>query len=74
MGLQNLYGTEQANISHIEAQLDLLLKIMPKINDFEDRIEHLENALIVFYHRMEIKIKDLIDKIIEEVVFELEEK
>ena len=31
--------------SHIEAKLDLLLKMMSKINDFEDRIEHLENAL-----------------------------
>ena len=31
--------------SHIEAKLDLMLKMMPKINDFENRIEHLENAL-----------------------------
>ena len=30
--------------SDIEAKLDLL-KMMPKINDFEDRIEHFENAL-----------------------------
>ena len=31
--------------SHIEAKLDVLLKMMPKTSDFEDRIEHLENGL-----------------------------
>ena len=48
--------------SHIEAKLDLLLKMMPKINDFEDRIEHLENALTASDCKMESKINDLIDK------------
>ena len=49
-------------ISHIEAKLDLLLKMMPKINDFGDRIEHLENALTASDRKMESKINDLIDK------------
>ena len=60
--------------SHIEAKLDLLLKMMPKINDFEDRIEHLENALTASNCKMESKINDLIDKKIEEEISELEEK
>ena len=47
--------------SHIEAKLDLL-KMMPKINDFEDRIEHLENALTASDCKMGSKINDLIDK------------
>ena len=59
---------------HIEAKLDLLLKMMTKINDFEDRIEHLENALTVYDCKMENKINDLIDKKIEEEISELEEK
>ena len=48
--------------SHIEAKLDLILKMMPKINDFEDRIEHLENALTASDCKMESKINDIIDK------------
>ena len=59
--------------SHIEAKLDLLLKMMPKINDFGDRVEHLENALTDSDCKMENKINDLIDKKIEEIS-ELEEK
>ena len=35
---------------------------MPKVNDFEDRIEHLENALIASDCKMESKINDQIDK------------
>ena len=60
--------------SHIEAKLDLILKMMPKINYFEDRIEHLENALTTSDCKMESKINDLIDKKIEEEISELEEK
>ena len=60
--------------SHIEAKLDLILKMMPRINDFEDRIEHLENALTASDCKMESKINDLIDKKIEEEISELEEK
>ena len=60
--------------SHIEAKLHLILKMMPKINDFEDRIEHLENALTASDCKMESKINDLIDKKIEEEISELEEK
>ena len=60
--------------SHIEGKLDLILKMMPKINDFEDRIEHLENALTASDCKMESKINDLIDKKIEEDISELEEK
>ena len=61
--------------SHIEAKLELMLKMMPKINDFEDRIEHLENALTASDCKMEIKINDLIDKKkIQEEISELEEK
>ena len=60
--------------SHIEAKLDLILKMMPKINDFEDRIEHLENALTTSDCKMESEINDLIDKKIEEEISELEEK
>ena len=48
--------------SHIEAKLHLILKMMPKINDFEDRIEHLENAMTASDCKMESKINDLIDK------------
>ena len=59
---------------HIEAKLDLLLKMMPKINDFEDRIEHLENALTASDCKMESKINNVIDKKIEEEISELEEK
>ena len=55
--------------SHIEAILDLLLKMMPKINDFEDRIEHLQNASTASDCKMERKINDLIDKKIEEEIF-----
>ena len=47
--------------------------MMPKINDFEDRIEHLENAVTTSDCKMESKINDLIDKKIEEIS-ELEEK
>ena len=60
--------------SHIEAKLDLILKMMPKINDYEDRIEHLENALTTSDCKMESKINDLIDKKIEEDISELEGK
>ena len=60
--------------SHIEAKLDLLLEMMPKIIDLQDRIEHLENALTASDHKMERKISDLIDKKIEKEIFELEEK
>ena len=59
--------------SHIEAKLDLILKMMPKINDFEDRIEHLENALTASDCKMERKINDLIDKKIEEEISEEKE-
>ena len=52
-----------------------MLKMMLKINDFEDRIEHLENALTASDCKMERKINDLIDKKkIEEDISELEEK
>ena len=60
--------------SHIEAKLDLILKMMPKINDFEDRIEHLENALTASDCKMESKIYDIIDKKNEEEISKLEEK
>ena len=60
--------------SHIEAKLDLILKMMPKINDFEDRIEHLENALTASDCKMESKINDIIDKKNEEEISKLEEK
>ena len=60
--------------SHIEAKLYFLLEIMPKINDHQDRIEHLENALTVSDPKMQSKISDLIDKRIEEKIFKLEEK
>ena len=46
-----------------------MLKMMPKINDFEDRIEHLENALTASNCKMESKINDLIDKKIEEDIY-----
>ena len=39
--------------------------MMPKINDFEDRVEHLGNASTTFDRKMESKINDLIDKKIE---------
>ena len=48
--------------SYIEAKLGLLLAMMPKMNDFEDRIEHLENALTVSDREMEGKINDLEEK------------
>ena len=35
---------------------------MPKINDFDDRIEHLENALTSYDRKMESTINNLIDK------------
>ena len=60
--------------SHIEAKLDLILKMMPKTNDLEDRIEHLENALTASVCEMESKSNDIIDKKNEEEIFELEEK
>ena len=47
--------------------------MMPKINDLEDRIEHLENVLTASDHKIESKIDNLIDKKIEET-FRLEEK
>ena len=43
--------------------------MMPKINDLQDRNEHLENALTVSDPKMESKINDLIDKKIEEQIF-----
>ena len=60
--------------SHIEAKLDLMLKMVPKINDIEDRIEQLENALTASDCKMEIKINDIMDKKIEEEISELGEK
>ena len=45
--------------------------MMPKINDFEDSIEHLEDALTASDCKMENKINDLIDKQIEEDIFNL---
>ena len=48
--------------------------MMPKINDFEDRIEHLENALTASDCKMESKINDIIDKKNEEEISKLEEK
>ena len=36
--------------------------MVPKINDFEDRIENFENALTASDRKMESKINDLIDK------------
>ena len=48
--------------------------MMPKINDFEDRIEHLESDLTATDCKIESKINDLIDKKIEEDISELEEK
>ena len=35
--------------------------MMPKENDFEDRIEHLEDPLTASDHKMESKINDIID-------------
>ena len=55
--------------SHIEAKLNLLLKMMPKISDFEDTIEHLESALTASDRMMESKINYLIYKKIEEEIF-----
>ena len=55
--------------SHIEAKLDLLQEMMPKINDLQDRNEHLENALTASDPKMEDKINDLIDKKIKEDIF-----
>ena len=40
---------------------------MPKINDFQDRIEHLQNALTASDRKMESKADDHIDKKIEEI-------
>ena len=60
--------------SHIEAKLDLILKMMPKINDFEDRIEHLENALTSSDCKMESKINDLIDKKLKKRFLNLKKK
>ena len=48
--------------------------MMPKINDFEDRIEHFENASTASDCKMESKINDLIDKKIKEEIYELEDK
>ena len=48
--------------SHIEAKLHLSLKMMPKINDFEDRIEHLEYASTASDRLMERKIYDLLGR------------
>ena len=47
--------------SHIRTKLDHLLKMMPKINYFEDRIEQLEHALTAYDRKMsmESKINDL---------------
>ena len=58
---------------HIEAKLDLL-KMMSKINDFEDRIEHLENALTASYRKMESKINDLIGKKLKKIFLSLKKK
>ena len=60
--------------SHIEAKLDLMLKMMPKINDFEDRIEHLENALTASDCKMESKINDIIDKKLKKTFLNLKKK
>ena len=67
--VSNICKEQSKPIYHIEAKLDLLLEMMPKINDLHDRIEHLENALTA----SDRKIYDLIDKKIEEI-FLLEEK
>ena len=48
--------------------------MMPKTNDLEDRIEHLENALTASVCEMESKSNDIIDKKNEEEILELEEK
>ena len=42
--------------------------MMPKISDYEDRFEHLDNALTASDRKMGSKINDLIDKNIEEVI------
>ena len=55
--------------SHIEAKLDLLLKLMPKINDFEDRTEHFQSALTASDRKIESKISDLINQKNEEEIF-----
>ena len=44
------------------------------MNDFEDMIEHLENALTASYHKMEIKVNNIIEAKIEEEIFELGEE
>ena len=59
--------------SHIEAKLDLLLKMTPKVNDFEDGIEHLGNASTASDRKMESKINDLINKKLKRV-FNLKKK
>ena len=60
--------------SHIEAKLYFILKMMPKINDFEDRIEHLENALTASDCKMESKINDIIDKKLKKRFLNLKKK
>ena len=48
--------------------------MMPKINNFQDRIEHMDNAFTASDRKMKSKINGLIDKKIEEEIFEIEEK
>ena len=60
--------------SHIEAKFYLLLKMMPKTNDFKDEIEHLENTLTASDRKTESKINDLIDKKLKKIFFKLKKK
>ena len=65
----NIYKEQSKPIySHIEAKLDLLQEMISKINDLQDRIEHLENAFTASDPKMESKINDLINKKIEEEI------
>ena len=43
--------------------------MMPKINDLQDRIGHMEDALTASVPKMESRINDLIDKNIDEEIF-----
>ena len=59
-------GQSKPIYSHIETKLDLLLGMMPKIKELQDRIEHVKNALTASDRKMGSKINDHIDKKIQE--------
>ena len=47
---------------HIQAKIGPLLEIMPKIKEFQYRIDHFENELIGSDFKMKSKINNLIEK------------